>query len=158
MVAWRRAYPRQGLQRLVKLTAAAVRAYKCRPGARRPVRYGDSDGLCLQVAPVTRSRGYSGSRCTARRGRWVSGPSASPRAGCRSPRRAGWPARLALCNPKHAAQWTATLERYAYPVIGNMPVAKIGTDDVLRVLRIWERMPETAQRVRQRIEKVLDAG
>lgn len=68
-------------------------------------------------------------------------------------RAAGWK------NEKHAAQWVATLEQYAYPLIGDMAVAKIGTDDVLRVLRpIWERVPETASRVRQRIEAVLDAA
>ncbi len=68
-------------------------------------------------------------------------------------RAAGWK------NEKHAAQWTATLEQHAFPVIGDMAVAKIGTDDVLRVLRpIWERVPETASRVRQRIEAVLDAA
>ena len=40
-----------------------------------------------------------------------------------------------------------------------MPVSRVGTDDVLRVLRpIWERVPETASRVRQRIEAVLDAA
>jgi hypothetical protein len=40
-----------------------------------------------------------------------------------------------------------------------MPVARIGTDDVLRALRpIWERVPETASRVRLRIEAVLDAA
>jgi hypothetical protein len=44
-------------------------------------------------------------------------------------------------------------------VIGDMPVARVATDDVLRVLRpIWERVPETASRVRQRIEAVLDAA
>lgn len=68
-------------------------------------------------------------------------------------RAAGWK------NDKHAAQWSSTLEQYAYPVMGDMAVAKIGTDDVLRVLRpIWERVPETASRVRQRIEAVLDAA
>jgi integrase len=62
-------------------------------------------------------------------------------------------------NGKHGAQWLATLESYAYPVIGDMPVADVRTDDVLRVLRpIWERVPETASRVRQRIEAVLDAA
>jgi len=66
---------------------------------------------------------------------------------------AGWK------NEKHAAQWTATLEAHVFPLIGDMPVARVGTDDVLRVLRpIWERVPETASRVRQRIEAVLDAA
>lgn len=68
-------------------------------------------------------------------------------------RAAGWK------NDKHAAQWSSTLEQYAYPIIGDMAVVKIDTDDVLRVLRpIWERIPETASRVRQRIEAVLDGA
>ena len=60
-------------------------------------------------------------------------------------------------SPKHAKQWLDTLARHAFPLIGNKPVADIGTDDVLRVLRpIWARVPETASRLRQRIEAVLD--
>lgn len=68
-------------------------------------------------------------------------------------KRAGWR------NPKHGAQWIATLEAYAFPEVGSMPVADVDTAAVLRVLRpIWERVPETASRVRQRIEAVLDAA
>lgn len=68
-------------------------------------------------------------------------------------KRSGWK------NEKHSAQWMATLEAHVYPLIGDMAVARVGTDDVLRVLRpIWERVPETASRVRQRIEAVLDAA
>ncbi len=62
-------------------------------------------------------------------------------------------------NPKHAAQWAATLERYAYPVFGDWPVRDVDTDAVLRVLRdVWTRAPETASRLRGRIEAVLDAA
>ena len=68
-------------------------------------------------------------------------------------KRAGWR------SARHAAQWLATLEAYAYPVIGGQPVSDIDTDSVLRVLRpIWERIPQTASRLRQRIEAVLDAA
>jgi hypothetical protein len=50
-------------------------------------------------------------------------------------------------------------DRQPLAVIGDLPVANIGTDEVLRVLRkIWERIPETASRLRQRIEAVLDAA
>lgn len=60
-------------------------------------------------------------------------------------------------NDKHRKQWTSSLETYAYPVIGKMPVSDIGTEDVLRVLEpIWTTKTETATRVRQRIENVLD--
>jgi len=62
-------------------------------------------------------------------------------------------------NPKHAAQWLATLKAHVFPTIGAMPVAKVDTDDVLRVLQpIWAKTPETASRVRQRIEAVLSYG
>lgn len=60
-------------------------------------------------------------------------------------------------NAKHRAQWTATLTAYAYPTIGAQPVDEIATDDVLRCLQpIWTAKPETATRVRGRIEAVID--
>lgn len=59
-------------------------------------------------------------------------------------------------NKKHRAQWRMTLEEYAAP-IRKKSVADIDTDDVLKVLRpIWETKPETASRLRGRIERVLD--
>ncbi len=60
-------------------------------------------------------------------------------------------------NPKHAAQWRSTLGTYANPVIGNKRVDEITTADVMAVLDpIWSSKRETASRVRQRIEAVLD--
>jgi integrase len=60
-------------------------------------------------------------------------------------------------NPKHRSQWEATLRTYAYPTIGTADVADITTDQVLDVLRpVWSRAPETASRIRGRIEAVLD--
>ncbi|MEX3015497.1 tyrosine-type recombinase/integrase [Gymnodinialimonas hymeniacidonis] len=60
-------------------------------------------------------------------------------------------------NAKHAAQWTSTLEAYAFPSLGRMQVARIQTSDVIGALKpIWNEKPETANRVRQRIEAVLD--
>jgi hypothetical protein len=65
--------------------------------------------------------------------------------------RAGWK------NAKHAAQWTATLATYAYPVFGNLPVADVDVALVHKVLEpIWTKKPETASRVRGRIESILD--
>lgn len=61
-------------------------------------------------------------------------------------------------SDKHKAQWKSTLKTYAAPLRGK-PVDTIGTDDVLAVLKpIWTTKPETASRVRGRIEKVLDAA
>ena len=60
-------------------------------------------------------------------------------------------------NSKHAAQWTSTLATYAHPVIGRKPVDEITTGDVLAILTpIWTAKPETASRVRQRLEAVFD--
>lgn len=60
-------------------------------------------------------------------------------------------------SDKHAGQWGATLETYAYPVIGSLPVQMIETAHVMKILQpIWETKTETASRVRGRIEKVLD--
>lgn len=60
-------------------------------------------------------------------------------------------------NPKHAAQWTATLKTYAYPVIGQLHVADVKQTHVLQILEpIWASKTETASRLRGRIENVLD--
>ena len=60
-------------------------------------------------------------------------------------------------NAKHAYQWRQTLDTYAKPVIGALPVTAIDTDLVLRVLEpIWATKTETATRLRGRMEKVLD--
>jgi integrase len=61
-------------------------------------------------------------------------------------------------NDKHKAQWRMTLDTYAAP-LRTKPVDTIGTGDVLAVLKpIWSEKPETASRLRGRIEKVLDAA
>ena len=61
-------------------------------------------------------------------------------------------------SAKHATQWTTTLSTYAAP-LRDKPVAEIDTADVLTVLRpIWLEKPETANRVRGRIERVLNAA
>jgi integrase len=61
-------------------------------------------------------------------------------------------------NAKHKAQWRMTLETYAAPLRGR-PVDIVTTEDVLAVLKpIWTEKPETASRLRGRIEKVLDAA
>lgn len=60
-------------------------------------------------------------------------------------------------NIKHAAQVTNTLATYAAPVLGRLLVADIDTPQVMAVLKpIWQTKTETATRVRQRIEAVLD--
>jgi integrase len=64
--------------------------------------------------------------------------------------KAGWK------NAKHGDQWTNTLNAYASPVFGHLPVAEIDTGLVVKCLApIWETKTETASRVRSRIESVL---
>jgi integrase len=59
-------------------------------------------------------------------------------------------------NPKHTDQWTNTIEQYANPIIGNLPLDVIDTDHILRILTpIWHTKTETASRVRGRIEWIL---
>jgi integrase len=65
--------------------------------------------------------------------------------------RTGWK------NATHARQWPATLAKYAYPIIGNLPVSAIDIGLVMKCLEpIWQERPETASRLRGRIESVLD--
>lgn len=62
-------------------------------------------------------------------------------------------------NAKHGQQWQNTLAQYAYPKLGAKRVEQITTEDVLAVLRpIWEMKAETARRLRNRIELVIDAA
>ena len=64
---------------------------------------------------------------------------------------AGWK------NAKHADQWNNTLNSYAFPIIGKIPVADVETGHIMRILEpIWTTKTETASRVRGRIESILD--
>ena len=61
-------------------------------------------------------------------------------------------------NPKHSQQWVMTLTKYCAP-IRSTPVDKVDVKAILRVLEpIWTRAPETASRLRGRIEAVLAAA
>ena len=61
--------------------------------------------------------------------------------------RAGWK------NPKHRQQWENTLKTYVSPVFGTLPVGDIDTGLVMKAIDpIWTKKPETAARVRGRIE------
>jgi integrase len=60
-------------------------------------------------------------------------------------------------NAVHRKQWRSTLATYVYPVFGKLPVAAIDTALVTKALEpIWTTRPETAGRVRGRIESILD--
>lgn len=61
-----------------------------------------------------------------------------------------------LRSVKHQRDWLSSLERYAFPSIGNLPVSDVEIPHVMNVLEpIWYEKTETATRVRQRMEKVL---
>jgi integrase len=65
--------------------------------------------------------------------------------------KAGWK------NAKHSAQWAKTLETYAYPAIGELPVPDVEVRHVMIILEpLWSTKTETASRVRGRIEAVID--
>lgn len=60
-------------------------------------------------------------------------------------------------NKKHRGQWLSTLKTYAYPTLGDLSVAEIDGHNVRdAVISIWLEKPETARRVRQRINAVID--
>ena len=60
-------------------------------------------------------------------------------------------------DPRLPGIWTSSLKRLAYPAIGELNVAAISTDDITGILRpVWETTTETADRVRGRIERILD--
>ena len=62
-------------------------------------------------------------------------------------------------SEKHADQWVSTIKTYAFPVLGDMRLEEIDTADIQAVLMpIWLQIPETAARVRGRIEKILSAA
>jgi len=61
-------------------------------------------------------------------------------------------------NPKHRQQWRNTIKTHAAALL-EKPVQDISTDDVVAVLKpIWRTVPETASRLRGRIENILDAA
>ncbi len=60
-------------------------------------------------------------------------------------------------NPKHRAQWLSSLETYAFPTIGALPIDKVAGPAIRDLLApIWNDRQETARRVLQRVKTVLD--
>jgi integrase len=65
--------------------------------------------------------------------------------------KAGW------SSDVHARQWSVSLRDHVFPVIGDLPVSAIERDAVMRVLQpVWTVKPETASRIRGRLERILD--
>lgn len=60
-------------------------------------------------------------------------------------------------SAKHRQQWDNTLAQYAFPMLGNLPVAAVDTTLVVQVIEpLWATKAETASRLRGRIESILD--
>ena len=60
-------------------------------------------------------------------------------------------------SERHATQWRESLTNHAFPVIGDLPIGSITSGDILRLLTpIWNEIPETATRGKQRVEVILD--
>ena len=65
--------------------------------------------------------------------------------------RPGW------SNPKHGKDWLSSMERFAFPRLGKLPVSEVTSADVVETLRtVWHERPATARRVRQRISTVME--
>ena len=122
-----------GLGSLADVTLAEARELASK--AREKIRAG-MDPLATRTVPVLEA-------ATARTFREVAEEYVASQ-------EAGWK------NPVHRAQWRSTLKRYAYPSLGDRPVASITTVDVREVLQpIWTTKTETASRLRGRIERIL---
>ncbi|MBA3009731.1 MAG: integrase arm-type DNA-binding domain-containing protein [Proteobacteria bacterium] len=64
---------------------------------------------------------------------------------------------LEFTNAKHIDDWISSIKRYADPVIGDLPVSEIDLPEVLSILKpIWTEKTDTANRLRLRIEQVLN--
>ena len=67
--------------------------------------------------------------------------------------------RLEWSNTKHTKQWVSTLETYAFPIIGELPVNQVNMTHILSILTpIWAEKTETASRLRGRLEWILSAA
>jgi hypothetical protein len=66
-------------------------------------------------------------------------------------------AHQASSSLRHGQQWVSSVESYCHPVIGHLPVEAIDINLVMQIIEpLWADKPETASRVRARIESVLD--
>jgi integrase len=60
-------------------------------------------------------------------------------------------------NEHHAKDWVSSLQRHVSPIIGNLPVAEVDSNLIVKALKpIWQDRTSTAMRIRGRVEKILD--
>lgn len=125
-----------GAVHTVNLTEARAKAKECRQLLLEGKDPLDARRSIKQAEAVERAKAMSFDQCAAA---YISS------------HRSSWK------NEKHISQWENTLETYARPFIGALPVTEIDSALVVKVLgSIWEAKTETATRLRGRIEKILD--
>ncbi len=62
-------------------------------------------------------------------------------------------------TPRHSREWTDTLERYAFPELGSLPLQEVNTDAVVKALKpIWIAKHDTGARLRRRIEAIMSSA
>jgi Arm DNA-binding domain len=149
--AWIYRYQRDGTPRMMGLgavnTSSVAAARKSLAGARD--RAQDAHELLLGGTDPINSRQVQRAEARTEKARVITFEACAER--YIKAHRTGWK------NSKHADQWPATLGNYAYPIIGNLPVTSIDTGLVMKCLEpIWQDKPDTASRLRGRIENVLD--
>ena len=149
--AWVYRYQRDGTPRMMGLgavnTSSVAAARKSLSGARE--RAQDAHELLLRGTDPIETRQAQRTDAQTEKARVITFKACAE--GYIKAHRTGWK------NSKHADQWPATLGNYAFPIIGNLPVAKIDTGLVMKCLEpIWQDKPDTASRLRGRIESILD--
>jgi integrase len=149
--AWVYRYQRNGTARMMGLgpvnTSSVAAARKSLSGARE--RAQDAHELLLRETDPIEARRDQRQQVKAATARRLTFKECAER--YIKAHRSSWK------NQKHAAQWPATLSQYVYPTIGALSVSDIDTGLVMKCLEpMWRDTPETAKRVRGRIEAVLD--
>ena len=149
--AWVYRYQSNGTPRMMGLgavnTSSVAAARKSLAGARE--RAQDAHELLLRGTDPIDTRQAQRAQAQTERARIITFKACAEK--YIKAHRTGWK------NATHASQWPATLAKYAYPIIGNLPVSAIDIGLVMKCLEpIWQEKPETASRLRGRIESVLD--
>jgi integrase len=140
-------------KRIQKLTALSVQSI------RKPGRYSDCEGLYLQVTKAGKLllEGLDPIEQKLKKQKSLIVQEAKEATFMECSKRYMENQRSSWKNKKHAQQWENTLATYAFPVIGDLQVSEVDTNLVCKILDpIWRTKTETASRLRNRIELVLD--
>lgn len=145
--SWVLRYQRQGRRREMGLggyPSVSLKAARARAADARAVLAAGGDPLAERAAAEAERRAKTAAAVAAPTFRAAADAYIAAH-------EAGWR------NAKHRQQWAATLATYAFPAFGALPVADVALPHVLAALEpIWRAKPETASRLRGRIESILD--